>query len=100
MDMLQDLKSALRQLRKSPGFTLTAVMTLALGTGVTAAVFSVIYAVIIQPLPYDHPQSIVVPRTYSPQGYSQPPSYPEYLDWRKQNDSFSALAGFSGGTTT
>src|SRR5271156_118352 len=90
--MLQDLKYALRQLRKSPGFPLTAVLTLALGTGVTAAVFSVIYAVMVQPLPYDHPESIVVPRTYSPQGYVQPASYPEYLDWRKQNHSFSALA--------
>src|SRR5271170_316733 len=93
--MLQDLKYSLRQLRKSPGFTLTALMTLALGTGVTAAVFSVIYAVMIQPLPYDHPEAIVVPQTYSPQGYMQPASYPEYLDWRKQNHSFSALAAFS-----
>src|SRR5271156_3793096 len=94
--MLQDLKYALRQLRKSPGFPLTAVLTLALGTGVTAAVFSVIYAVMVQPLPYDHPESIVVPRTYSPQGYVQPASYPEYLDWRKQNHSFSAFAAVSG----
>jgi putative ABC transport system permease protein len=93
--MLQDLKYALRQLRKSPGFTLTAVLTLALGTGVTAAVFSVIYAVMIQPLPYEHPETIVVPQTYSPQGYTQPASYPEYVDWRTQNHSFSALAAVS-----
>jgi predicted permease len=91
--MLQDLQFALRQLRKSPGFTLTALLTLALGTGVTAAVFSVIYAVMIQPLPYDHPERIVVPQTYSPSGYTQPASYPEYLDWRTQNHSFSAFAG-------
>ena len=90
--MLQDLKYALRQLRKSPGFTFTAVLTLALGTGVTAAVFSVIYAVMIQPLPYDHPETIVVPQTFSPQGYQQPASYPEYLDWRNQSHSFSAFA--------
>ena len=90
--MLQDLKYALRQLRKSPGFTLTAVLTLALGTGVTAAVFSVIYAVMIQPLPYYHPERIVIPRTFSPQGYQQPASYPEYLDWRNQGHSFSAFA--------
>ena len=70
--MFQDLKYALRQLRKSPGFTLTAVLTLALGTGVTAAVFSVIYAVMIQPLPYDHPETIVVPRTYRHRGISSP----------------------------
>lgn len=94
--MLQDLKYSLRQLRKSPGFTLTALMTLALGTGVTAAVFSVIYAVMIQPLPYADPESIVVPQTYSPQGYGQPASYPEYLDWRNRNHSFSALAAVSG----
>lgn len=93
--MLQDLRYSLRQLRKSPGFTLTALMTLALGTGVTAAVFSVIYAVMIQPLPYAHPGSIVVPQTYSPQGYGQPASYPEYLDWRSQGHSFSAFAAAS-----
>jgi predicted permease len=93
--MLQDVRLALRQLRKSPGFTWTAVLTLALGTGVTAAVFSVIYAVIIQPLPYDHPESIVVPQTLSPSGYSQPAAYPEYLDWRRQNHSFSAFAAAS-----
>jgi putative ABC transport system permease protein len=98
--MLQDLKYALRQLRKSPGFTLTAVITLALGTGVTAAVFSVIYAVMIQPLPYDHPERIVVPQPSSPQGYGQPASYPEYLDWRTQNHSFSALAAVSTGRIT
>jgi putative ABC transport system permease protein len=90
--MLQDLKYALRQLRKNPGFSLTAAITLALGTGATAAVFSVIYAVMIQPLPYDHPERIVVPQTYSPSGYQQTASYPEYLDWRTQNHSFSALA--------
>ena len=93
--MFQDLKYALRQLRKSPGFTLTAVATLALGTGVTAAVFSVIYAVMIQPLPYDHPETIVVPQTFSPQGYTQPASYPEYLDWRNQSHSFTAFAAVS-----
>jgi len=93
--MIQDLKYALRQLRKSPGFTLTAMLTLALGTGVTAAVFSVIYAVMIQPLPYDHPEEILVPQAYSPSGYTQPASYPEYLDWRMQNHSFSAFAGMS-----
>ena len=93
--MLQDLKYALRQLRKSPGFTLTAVLTLALGTGVTAAVFSVIYAVMIKPLPYDHPETIVVTQAYSPQGYPQPASYPEYLDWRNQSHSFSAFAAVS-----
>ncbi len=93
--MLQDLKYALRQLRKSPGFTLTAALTLALGTGVTAAVFSVIYAVMIKPLPYDHPETIVVTQAHSPQGYPQPASYPEYLDWRNQSHSFSAFAAVS-----
>src|SRR5579864_9061753 len=81
----QDFRYALRQLLKNPGFAITAVLTLALAVGVTTAVFSVIYAELIPPLPYDHPESIFYLRTWSPQGYTQPASYPEYLDWRHEN---------------
>ena len=93
--VLQDLRYAIRQLRKSPGFTVTAVLTLALAVGAASAVFSVIYAVLIRPLPYDHPEKIFYLKTYVPQGYQQPSSYPEYLDWRRENHVFSALAGYS-----
>jgi putative ABC transport system permease protein len=98
-DFLQDLRYGVRQLRKNPGFALTACATLALAIGVSTAVFSVIYAVLIRPLPYEQPDRIFYLQARSPQGYTQPSSYPEYLDWRRENHSFSALAGYSAGTT-
>ena len=91
----QDFRYALRQLLKSPGFAITVLLTLALSVGVTTSVFSVIYAELIRPLPYDHPESIFYLQTWSPQGYTQPASYPEYLDWRRENHVFSALAGYN-----
>lgn len=96
--LLQDLRYAVRQLRKAPGFSLTAILTLALGVGVAAAVFSVIDAVLVRPLPYNNPDKIVGIQPYSPQGYTQPASYPQYLQWRRENHSFSALAGYSRGS--
>ncbi len=93
--MLSDLKYALRQLRKSPGFGAAVIATLALSIGITAAVFSVLYAMVIRPLPYRGADSIVTLAPRSPQGYTQPASYPEYLDWRRMNRTFSALAGYS-----
>src|ERR1017187_9098074 len=95
--LLQDIRFAIRQLRRSLGFTVTAVLTLALAVGAASAVFSVIYAVLIRPLPYDHPEKIVYLDSYALEGYQQPTSYPEYLDWRRENHVFSALAGFSAG---
>ncbi len=92
--MLGDLKYAWRQLRKSPGFGATVIVTLALAIGITTAVFSVLYAMVIRPLPYHDPASIASLAPRSPQGYTQPASYPEYVDWRRMNHGFSALAGF------
>jgi len=92
---LQDLRYALRQLRKSPGFGVTVIATLALSIGITAAVFSVLYAMLIRPLPYRDADRIVALETRSPEGYTQPASYPEYLDWRRMSHGFSALAGYS-----
>ncbi len=96
---LQDLRYALRQLRKSPGFGLTVIATLALSIGITAAIFSVLYAMLIRPLPYDRPESIVALQPRSPQGYTQPASYLEYLDWRRMNHNLAALAGYSAFST-
>jgi putative ABC transport system permease protein len=96
--LLQDLRYGLRAMRKAPGFSATAIATLALAIGLTTAVFSVIDAVLIRPLPFDHPEKIFWLQAYSPQGYTQPASYPEYRDWTRENQVFSALAGFSSGS--
>jgi predicted permease len=68
---------------------------LALSIGITAAVFSVLYAMVIRPLPYGDADRIVVPQPRSPQGYTQPAAYPEYVDWRQMNHSFFAFAGYN-----
>ena len=92
----QDLRFALRQLRKSPGFTVIAVLTLALGIGAATAMFSVIYATVLKPLPFHDPDRIVFLDTHAAASYTQPHSWPAYLDERQQNNSFTALAGYSG----
>jgi len=92
---VQDFRYAIRQLKKSPGFGLTVIITLALSVGITAAVFSVLYAMVVRPLPYNNPDRIVALETYSSQGYTQPASYPEYLDWRRMNHGFQALAAYN-----
>jgi putative ABC transport system permease protein len=93
--ILQDLRYGLRQLRKTPAFGITVVATLALSIGISAAVFSVLYAMLIRPLPYHNAESLVAVQPRSPQGYTQPASYPEYLDWRRMNHSLERLAGYS-----
>jgi putative ABC transport system permease protein len=93
--LMQDVKYALRQLRKAPGFTLTAVLTLALGIGAATAVFSVIDAVLLRPLPFAHQERLEFPDTKARAGYSQPWSYPSYLDARAQLKTFGALAGYT-----
>ncbi|MGC2108994.1 MAG: ABC transporter permease [Candidatus Korobacteraceae bacterium] len=91
----QDLRFALRQLRKSPGFTTVAVLTLALGIGAATAMFSVIYSTVLRPLPFPDPDRILYVETRAVAGYSQPSSWPGYLDTREQNQTFESLAGFS-----
>jgi predicted permease len=90
--MLQDLKFATRMLLKSPGFTLVAVLTLALGIGANTAIFSVVNAVLLRPLPFKNSSQLVVMReTYKLVG-NVSVSYPNFLDWRQQAHSFSAMA--------
>jgi len=90
--MITDLRYALRQLRKSPGFTFIAVLTLALGIGANTAIFSVINAVLLRPLPYPDADRIV---TLSESAPSQPEiaiSWPNFLDWKTESTVFEALA--------
>lgn len=88
---MNDLRFALRQLRKSPGFTAVAVLTLALGIGANTAIFSIIHAVLLQPLPYPEPHRIIaLHEGNGAQEFSV--SFPDYLDWRRDNTVFEHLA--------
>ena len=98
--ILQDLRYTFRQLRRSPGFAVTIVLTLALGIGSAAAVFSVIDATLLRPLPYPNQDRIVAPDTHSIAGFHQPWSLPSYLDARPQLSTFEALAGYNAYTRT
>ena len=89
----RDLRYALRQLRKSPGFTFTIIFTLALGIGATAAMFSVLEAVVLRSLPYKDADRIVSIDTRRSENYHQPASWPEYQDMRRLNSTFSVIAG-------
>jgi putative ABC transport system permease protein len=90
--IMQDLKFAIRMLVKSPGFTLAAVLTLALGIGANTAIFSVVNAVLLRPLPFKNASQLVLMReTYKLVG-NVSVSYPDFLDWRQQSHSFSGMA--------
>ena len=90
--VLQDFRYALRQLRKNPGFTAVAVITLALGIGANTAVFSVVDAVMLRPLPYDHPQRLIEAQSISTRDPEpQSISYPDFFDWRSQNRTLEHL---------
>jgi putative ABC transport system permease protein len=94
---MNDLTFALRQLRKSPGFTFAAVLTLALGIGANTAIFSVVNAVLLRPLPYPRPDQLVLIRERTRIFDSGSVSLPNYLDWRASQRGFSDLALFRRG---
>src|ERR1700722_2429627 len=89
------LKYALRQLRNAPAFTLTVILMLALGIGANTAVFSVVDAVMLRPLPYAQPQKLFAvesAREGAAEGSNL--SYLDYMDWRTRNHSFDHLVAF------
>lgn len=94
----QDSKYALRMLLKNPGFTAVAIITLAVGIGANTAIFSMVNAVLLQPLPYKNPQSLVTLRVTEPSGPGNlyPASGPDFTDWVKQNRIFSSMAAGTG----
>ncbi|MGH9479026.1 MAG: ABC transporter permease, partial [Terriglobales bacterium] len=94
--MPSDFRIALRLLAKSPAFVLIAVLTLALGVGASTAIFGVVDAVLLRPLPFPRPEQLVSLRERDRQFPMMSVSYLDYLDWVKGNRSFSALAAYRG----
>jgi len=95
--MVQDLRYAVRMLKKSPGFTLTTVFTLALGIGATTAIFGVVYGVLLRPLPYSQPKQLVQLWEVNGQGHRVHFTDPNFEDIRSQSHSLSGLAEFGVG---
>jgi predicted permease len=103
-NFVQDLRFGLRTQRQSPAFTAVAILTLALGIGANTAIFSVVRAALLRPLPYAHPDRLTtlgevrsqeeLSNTLSLDTWNA--SYPDYLDWRTQSKTFESLAGFTG----
>jgi len=91
---VQDLRFGLRMLAKNPGFAVVAVLTLALGIGANTALFSVVNAVLLDPLPYWQPNRLVALYGRDATFTETPTSYPNFLDWVRGNRSFSALAAY------
>lgn len=93
---LRDARYGLRMLARSPGFTAIALLTLALGIGSTTALFSVVNAVLLKPLPFPEPQQLVGLHASKPNFEAGSISFPNFRDWQQRNRSFSAMALFRG----
>jgi putative ABC transport system permease protein len=92
----QDIRYAVRALAKNPGFTTVVVLTLALGIGANTAIFSVVQNLLLQSLPYPHPEQLVeIANTYLPQVPKGGLSPGDYFDWRRQNSSFSEMGAYT-----
>ena len=95
---MQDLKYAIRMLKKRPAFTILAVLTLALGIGANTAIFSVVNALLLKPLPFPRPSELVAFGAFDKREKDgtkiQSLSYPDFFDFRDQNHSLAAAAVF------
>jgi macrolide transport system ATP-binding/permease protein len=95
-NLVRDIRFAIRQLIKNPGFATTAILVLALGMGVSVAIFGFVDAALLEPLPYANPSQLMSVNESSVESPRWPLSYPDYLDWQRMNQSFSSLDVYSG----
>ena len=96
-NLLQDIRYGIRTLTRQPGFAATAILTLALGIGATTAIFSVVNAVVLRPMPFDEPDRIVVVTNRNLKTGTSTRRCPARIshDWREQSRSFEALTYFT-----
>jgi len=95
--LLQDLRFGVRTLLKSPGFTLVALIALALGIGANSAMFGIVYAVLLRPIPYFQSDRLLKVYTSTKSFKQSSISYPNFLDWRSRSRSFDQLAAYRNG---
>ncbi len=94
--VMRDVKFAIRQLMKNPGFAATAIVVLALGIGASVAIFGFVDAALLEPLPYANPGRLMSVNESNVESPRWPLSYPDFLDWQRLNKSFSSFSVFSG----
>src|SRR5579864_717843 len=95
----QNVRYSLRMLRKNPGFTTVAILTLALGIGANTAIFSVVYSALLRPLPYWQPSELLFlgeSREQHDQIDLVATSYPDFLDWQRASKTFQSLSAYNG----
>jgi len=96
MHLLADLRTAFRRLAQSPGFTLAAALTLALGIGANTTLFSIVDAVVLKPLPYARPAELMAIQTRRVHAVGDTVSAPDFLDWRRESHAFQSMAAYTG----
>src|SRR5580700_4886680 len=99
------MRFAIRQLRKSPGFTVTTILTLAVGIGATTAIFSLVNAVLLRPLPFPQQERLLWLQLADfepgvPANAQETMSYPNFFDWRAQSHSVTGMACYRQDSTT
>ena len=100
--MWSDIRYALRNIAKKPLFYAVVILTLALGIGANAAIFTVVNGVLLQPLPYPHPERLMMVWTHNPrQGFDKDVgTYPNFEDWRRASQSFERMSAYFGASVT
>jgi len=96
--LVQDIRYAIRALRRAPGFAAVSILTLALGISATTVVYSIVDGILLRPLPIANPDRVMLARELSPAFTDMGLSWPNYLDWAARQTSFETFAAWSGAT--